>query len=171
MESPCRGVVGGVRSLVFVVGFLALSGTGLTAARVSAVAAGRGTNECCCDHRVDGGPRRRFAPVPLAFVARTLPPLHGIVWLGGSTYYRAAGAYYLWSPLDEEYVVVAPPSGIQFAVCDETSAGVALFNWPQSASLGRRGPGDSHASSTRLEHWTPISVDRSDNHHERHRDI
>jgi hypothetical protein len=163
-----------VRSLIFIIGFLAVSGLGPTVARDSVVPPGHRPDELCfghCGHRLDGAPQRGFARIPLAFVARTLPPLFGTVWLGGSTYYRAAGAYYLWSLLDEKYVVVAPPSGIEFAVCNEASAGVALFNCPQSASPGRRGPGDSRASSTHLEHWTSISVHRPDSHHERHRDI
>ena len=68
----------------------------------------------CC---VDGPPRRGFAVVRLAFSARTLPPAHATMRLGNSTYYGAAGAYYLWNSLDEEYEVVAPPSGIEFAIC------------------------------------------------------
>jgi hypothetical protein len=115
--------------------------------------------------------QRGFAPVPLAFIVRILPPLYGTVWLGGSTYYRAAGAYYLWSPLDEEYVVVAPPSGIQFAVyngvlgrrCAGQLPAERISGWTRAKGFPR--------IETHLEHWTSISIDRPDNHHERHRDI
>jgi hypothetical protein len=143
MKSSSGRAAPGLRPLLFILGVLGMSGFGRIAARDGVVPTVHRHLEISYGRRerpVDGAPQRDFLPVRLAFTASTLPPPYATVRLGDSIYYRAAGAYYVWSPLEEDYAIVATPPGIEFAVCSEVSAGVALFNDSQSAVVGRCGP-------------------------------
>jgi hypothetical protein len=56
---------------------------------------------------VSGAPVGVFVPL--------LPPVYTMVWWGGTSYYYANDAYYVWDAGRNEYQVVAPPSGLDVA--------------------------------------------------------
>ena len=60
------------------------------------------------------GPWVVSAP-PVGVFVPLLPPYYTMVWWGGTPYYYANDAYYVWDAGRNEYQVVAPPSGVDAA--------------------------------------------------------
>ena len=52
---------------------------------------------------------------PVGIFVPLLPPSYTMVWWGGTPYYYANDAYYVWDAGRNEYQVVAPPSGLDAA--------------------------------------------------------
>ena len=52
---------------------------------------------------------------PVGVFVPLLPPFYTVVWWGGTPYYYANDAYYVWDAGRNEYQVVAPPSGLDAA--------------------------------------------------------
>jgi hypothetical protein len=52
---------------------------------------------------------------PAGVFVPLLPPYYTAVWWGGTPYYYANDAYYVWDAGRNEYQVVAPPSGLDAA--------------------------------------------------------
>lgn len=47
---------------------------------------------------------------PYGIVVPVLPPYYSTIWVGGVPYYYADGVYYVWQPVQQGYVVSAPPA-------------------------------------------------------------
>jgi hypothetical protein len=73
---------------------------------------------------VIGAPIGAFVPV--------LPLYYSTVWWSGVPYYYSNDTYYTWDADENEYEVVAPPSGIESGGTTETPGSDEIFVYPKN---------------------------------------
>jgi hypothetical protein len=78
------------------------------------------------------GPRFVVVAPPVGVFVPILPPFYTTVWFGGVPYYYANDAYYVWSPSDNQYEVVAPPDGSGDTATTQAPASDDLYIYPKN---------------------------------------
>ncbi len=98
------------------------------------------------------GPTYVVVSAPVGVFVPLLPPRYSTVWVAGAPYYYANDTYYSWSPQQNSYEVVAPPSGDGIPPPENPEApppppsqGDGLYVYP------RNGQSDQQQASDRYE--------------------
>lgn len=78
------------------------------------------------------GPSWVVVGAPIGAFVPVLPPFYTTVWFGGSPYYYANDAYYVWDTPHREYRVVDPPNGNESAATTQQPASDQLFVYPKN---------------------------------------
>ena len=85
---------------------------------------------------VIGAPIGAFVPV--------LPPFYSTVWWGGVPYYYADDTYYTWDAPENQYQVVAPPSGIESGGSTTTPSSDKVFIYPKEGQSAEQQSKDQY---------------------------